>query len=639
MNAPIAASQTTLSSLLGRGAQLRIPIYQRPFKWGQKGDRECNSKLNGFIDTAASVVLDDLACGKFFGFLVCLPRGKGSAEDYFNVIDGQQRLTTLSLTYLAICAIAQESVVDSASSADKKEAQKFAKDIREKFIYLPGKVGADGAKVEVGALRLRPARDDRRSYLDLVNGHSGNPDSPIINGYRLAHAKLLEVLEEFDEKFTDGRYPRALDKLIALSGALERMHIVMMEIVEEALGVNSIFESINYKGEKLSDYDLIRNKVVEGYEIKAESESNYEQRWQRMEDDFRVAFGSADYESRLEDFVFYYLRIKSAKRSARQDGPVSTSNIYKKFLELVFEPDPADSRNKIISKDAVDEVLAYAYRYLRLVKPAHESAGLGACVSPEVIQRCAWSDQVLDALDSFARLRVDLPMPVILECVAAGYSHEFLEELLRSLSSFFVRFEFSGGTKQRLSAPFVGLLERFCLVKPAEISRPSVWLRDNLLKKKGKVLIPIYPNDLQVTKYLLENDIYPDLEKMFRYTYVEINRREMRAGWEPGQYENIEVVQIIPDAEHITDAWRDYLSANQVKLRDGVHYYRKIGNLILEEVPGQQRLGAYDSLKQILSGSPLIFSSTLHNVYPTWTFRQIEHRSAELTKIILKHFP
>ena len=101
-NSPIRTIETTLSDFLHTpDTQLRIPIYQRPFTWGKKGDKSCNDKLRGFVNVVIELTSAPEAL-KFFGFIVTYPEGKSGHRQrkFFNVIYGHQRLTSMSLILL-----------------------------------------------------------------------------------------------------------------------------------------------------------------------------------------------------------------------------------------------------------------------------------------------------------------------------------------------------------------------------------------------------------------------------------------------------------------------------------------------------------------------------------------------------------
>lgn len=643
-DSPIDALETTLGDLLSGGVQLRVPIYQRPFKWGQKDESKCNEKLVNFIKSAASIVLEDAPYGKFFGFLVCLPKpeSRQDVEPYYNVIDGQQRLTTLSLICIASCDIAQASVSGPSTPAEKAAVAAFVKETRENFVVFPEKIG-DDRKVAVDGLRLRPARDDRDAFLALVNGERPDPESPIGNGYRLARQTIEALLDDdFTEKFSDTE----LTTIAAIQSFFEgimKMHVVQMKIEKEELGVNSIFESINYAGERLSDYDLIRNKVIEGFSPSVESEANYERRWQKMEDAFREAFGFDSYERKLEKFVYYYLRIKAAAPGRQGSGSVSTSNIFKKFNELVFRSAEGDARRKIITDAEFDDVLSYAYRYLRLVLPCHEPRAIVLVLPEGVSSTCKWSESTAWALQSFGRLGVEVPVPFFLEFIAKDGRDDRVGLLAKSLVNFFVRYELSGGSNRRLSDPFERLTNRYVQNFTAfNDLEPSLWLRDELLAKKNRTHVKIYPAKAELLASMKERKVtLTTIPKILKFALIELNnRKSVRFGGTPVNPDALAdyvVAHVLP--ENPGPAWTAYLNSHRLLSSEAAANSTKFGNLLLLPDPDRDENAAYDAIKGMLSSSPLTMMSSVPNTYPTWTYDVIQARTNNLATEIDQEFP
>jgi Protein of unknown function DUF262 len=641
-NSPIDALETTLGNLLSGDSQLRIPIYQRPFTWGKKGDTACNEKLVKFVHSIGDIVLEDATCGRFFGFLVCLPKPESrvDVEPYYNVIDGQQRLTTLSLICLAACDVAEASVVGPCAKDEKEAVAEFVLKIREKFILFKKEV-ISGTAISVNDLRLRPARDDREAYLKLVNGDMPAADSPIANGYKIARQALEELISDgFSIKFSDNE-PRIIDRIKRFFDGVEKMHVVQMRIVREELGVNSIFESINYAGERLSDYDLIRNKVIEGFEPSLDSESKYEKRWEKMEDAFREAFGSEDYERKLESFILYYLRIKAASSSMGSSAGVSASNVFKKFIELVFHTSNSDPRRQVITDAEFDEILTYSFRYLRLVRPAHMPSSIIPVLPAGIAKSCIWSDSTIYALQSFGRLGVDAPIPFLLEFVAREGTDDKVASLASTLVNFFVRFDLVGGSSRRLSDSFVRLVDTYVAGTGELLENPSSWLKDNLFAKRNRVLVRIYPTKDELVAGMKERKIQPSSRKMFKFVMIELSNRLANRFKvplvQPDSLGSLQVVQVLP--EDLTPTWRQYLSSNRLREVDAASNACKLGNLVLVPADSIGDSAGYDEIKQVISDSPLLMMRMIPGAYPVWTYDVINNRTVSLADEINKEFP
>lgn len=220
----VAARETTLQELLGGAKQYQVPLYQRTYSWGR-------DQLDKFWDDVIQLAEDRAGRPKlshFIGSLVLAPSpaiNPGGVSDWL-VIDGQQRLTTVSLL---LCALRDHL-------ADENPA------IREKFddLYLVNKYHPDRHT------KLQPTQADRAAYLACVDStaHAGGAD-PIGSAYRAFKAKLAAL---DDQK-----------QILRLEDALMSGLAIVAVTAREGDNVYRIFESLNNTGLKLTQADLLRN--------------------------------------------------------------------------------------------------------------------------------------------------------------------------------------------------------------------------------------------------------------------------------------------------------------------------------------------------------------------------------------------
>jgi alkylated DNA nucleotide flippase Atl1 len=220
----VAAKETTLQELLGGEKQYQVPLYQRTYSWVKE-------QLDKLWEDVSQLTEDreerpDLT--HFMGSLVLAPSpaiSPGGVQDWL-VIDGQQRLTTLSLL---LCAIR-----DRLAAADPRDRDR----INEQ--YLVNKWHADRYT------KLQPTQADRASYLACVDGtpQAGGVDR-VGAAYRSFVAKLASL--------EDDAQVRRLERTI-VSG-------LAVVAVTAGIGDNAyrIFESLNNTGLKLTQADLLRN--------------------------------------------------------------------------------------------------------------------------------------------------------------------------------------------------------------------------------------------------------------------------------------------------------------------------------------------------------------------------------------------
>jgi alkylated DNA nucleotide flippase Atl1 len=238
----VAARETTLQELLGGAKQYQVPLYQRTYSWGKD---QLDKLWEDILQlTEDRVNIPDLT--HFMGSLVLAQspmNGPAGVQDWL-VIDGQQRLTTLSLL---LCALRDHRAQHDAGERER---------INE--LYLVNKWHKDRHT------KLQPTQADRAAYLACVDGtaQAGGAD-PVGAAYRSFKARLA-----------------ALDD----QSQIERLEDALMSglaIVAVAAGQGDnayrIFESLNNTGLKLTQADLLRNYLF--MRLPSRGETVYQSLW------------------------------------------------------------------------------------------------------------------------------------------------------------------------------------------------------------------------------------------------------------------------------------------------------------------------------------------------------------------------
>ncbi|MCW2932176.1 MAG: hypothetical protein JWM19_3138 [Actinomycetia bacterium] len=225
----VAAQETTLRTLLGGQFQYQVPLYQRTYSWGKDQLEKLWEDVSQLAEDR--VIRPDLT--HFMGSLVLAPSpaiNPGSRISDWLVIDGQQRLTTVSLFLIAL----RDHLAQHDSAVRDR--------INEQ--YLINKWEPDRYT------KLQPTQADRAAYLACVDStaHAGGADN-IGAAYRFFTAKLAALDDQEDTQATITRLETAL-----MSG-------LSLVSVTASHGDNAyrIFESLNNTGLKLTQGDLLRN--------------------------------------------------------------------------------------------------------------------------------------------------------------------------------------------------------------------------------------------------------------------------------------------------------------------------------------------------------------------------------------------
>lgn len=263
---------------------LEIPVYQRNYEWKPK---QCGRLFDDLEALAAS---DANAHPKhFFGAVV----GKNESNWTWIVIDGQQRLTTISLLMLAIAHALEAGELDPHGKPDLGDSLMNG--------YLL--VDADPNRLK---FKLKPVKNDARAYRALFGSEDEYIDaSNITANYRYFRDRLRTT------KFTG---PQLWDAIMRL----EVMHLDL----EPHDDPQRIFESLNSTGLNLSESDKIRNFVLMNQKLK-EQNRLYEDLWNPIEI-------NVDY--RTDWFIRWYLTAKT-RRTPKE------SEIFEAFKDFAQHSD------------------------------------------------------------------------------------------------------------------------------------------------------------------------------------------------------------------------------------------------------------------------------------------------------------
>lgn len=223
------ANETTVRQVLQGETQYVVPLYQRRYSWEHDRDKD---PLGQLWNDLMLLVNENGVGTHFLGSIVLAPSPANTAGGITRwiVVDGQQRLTTLSVL---LCAIRDHVMDDDPQLGEK---------IHE--LHLVNKY-ARGLE----RYRLLPTQEDRASWMALVDRspEAGGEDR-IGTAYRYFRAKLVE----FDDPEDDADV-RVLEQTVTA-----RLALVSISAHPED-NVHRIFESLNHKGQPLTQADLLRN--------------------------------------------------------------------------------------------------------------------------------------------------------------------------------------------------------------------------------------------------------------------------------------------------------------------------------------------------------------------------------------------
>nr|BCI58422.1 DUF1524 domain-containing protein [Helicobacter pylori] len=265
------AKEATLSGFFeeNQNNQFVIPIYQRVYSWKKE---QCEQLWDDIIKIGGN----DKMNRHFIGSILYVRNGNTHSSPLL-IIDGQQRLTTITLLFIAL---------RNHLSDEVKILKKFSRKETESYLINSNK---DGDK----KFRLILSESDKDTLLSLIDKNKRKPSEPSV--------KIMENFKLFEEWISENT-----DKLEMIFKGLEKLMIVEISLEREKDDPQLIFESMNSKGIELTQADLIRNYIVMETEVENQKDF-YNQYWRAMEEDFKQN------ETLFNRFVRHYLTIKTGK--------------------------------------------------------------------------------------------------------------------------------------------------------------------------------------------------------------------------------------------------------------------------------------------------------------------------------------
>lgn len=294
------ADSVHLFEFLGLGKTIfEIPVFQRNYEWGKE---QCIQLFND-LTVAAQTDTDH-----FIGAVVYVTESGKKLSRIYRIIDGQQRLMSLTLLLKAI--------------ADKDD------DDRDEIVeeYLTNKYVSDN-----NHLKLKPVDHDIEAFNAVMNEDIADKEpSKVIENYEL-FKKLIDK-----SNLTSSQ----------LFEAMNHFNMVYIELTDENTEENPqvIFESLNSTGVSLSPSDLVRNFLL----MKLDSESQnylYKKYWVKIEKMFSTQI--------FTEFIRHYLVLKTHKL-------IKKNKVYENYKDYYVA-------ENLSSESALADLYKFAVYYYQLI--------------------------------------------------------------------------------------------------------------------------------------------------------------------------------------------------------------------------------------------------------------------------------
>ncbi len=288
----------SLSELLGNAAKYTVPHFQRDYSWEQEQWEDLwtdieNLEQEGF---------------HYMGYIVLQRKGQND----FEVIDGQQRLVTLSLLVLAAMRHIQQLAEEGKDTEKNKER---LKEITGRYIG-----SKDIVSLRVSS-RLTLNRNNGRFYKDICSNLRASKS----RGITVTNRLLSKAFEFFCSKDLGSSGEEVGTFINKFSSRL----IFTKIVVQDNLNAYKVFETLNARGVQLSTPDLLKNYifsvVTKNDDVPDETLDDLDETWSKILDELG--------ENNFTDFVRYHHNSRSPFSTKRE--------LFKSVRQLYTTPEQA----------------------------------------------------------------------------------------------------------------------------------------------------------------------------------------------------------------------------------------------------------------------------------------------------------
>jgi uncharacterized protein with ParB-like and HNH nuclease domain len=298
----------------GHDKSFVIPVYQRNYDWNKAN---CKQLFSDLVD-----VVENKSKSHFFGSIVYLYNDETEEDGQeFIIIDGQQRITTLTLLLMALLDTQEESKNGSALDADL---------IRNEYL-----VGKYTGKEKI---KLKPVKNDAAALKAIFDKTWKNyTTSNIVTNYQLFKELLQTTPVSPNEIFQ----------------AIKRLDIVDIRLKTSEDNPQLIFESLNSTGLDLSEADKVRNFILMRLTSDKQNEY-YEKYWNNIEKNTNY---------HVSAFIRDYLTFKERRVP-------NISRVYFTFKDYI------QKNNTISIEDILHELLVFSEYYSRIISSTHPNKNI-----------------------------------------------------------------------------------------------------------------------------------------------------------------------------------------------------------------------------------------------------------------------
>lgn len=561
------ATDTTIKSLIEGVKQFIIPVYQRTFAWNPDERKTKAMTVVKMWDDISELLDAEESETHFFGSIVTMPISSGASEvSKYIVIDGQQRLISSSLLIAAIREVAK-----GLNFEDTSPYVHFVEKLEENFLF-------NRLRGEDEKYKIVPTKRDRDFYFRILNkGDFGYSPDKLVRAFRFFLFQIRQRTKDEKDANVVAKYLEALQNTL-----LKRLRIVDVRLENED-DPHDVFESLNYTGIPLSNWDLVRNYILMHYKDPKIQEEMFTSIISHIEENVG---------EQSEDFLRHFIGMS---------GKVTTSrNIYNSFKSIV--PEPKNVEGNKLWDYKIEELNEESEIYNKLI----DTKGI--------------EDNKIKNLVSFTtnKLKITTHFPLLMKLFKlfqeGAIDKEQLEASIKVIASFLLRRSIVYGTQ--------GLNKFFPSIVVLLNSDPISVLHNSFTSGSYAA-----PDDKTFENYLLQNDVGSSNREVIKYLLFKLEQSNNK---EAPSLKDIQLEHIMPQTLNeewkidLGDDWENIHSSN----------VNKIGNLTITGYNQELKNFSFSKKKSGEKGyenSSIKITKELAN-YEKWGSDEIEKRGKILAK-------
>ena len=585
MNAYSMPFSKIISIDQGTREHYHVPKYQREYTWGKQ-------------DWERLVLdIDENDLGYFMGSIICVkdsePESPGD-EIIYEVVDGQQRLATLSLMMMAIYQKLNE-LSEGLEFEDEEDRQVFENtlsSLRNKLVkkkherdYRTGELGGwiEGSKMCF--LRVQPSSQNHNleDYRYLLS------DIGVIKGHlKPRYLGVRSICKAY--RYFQDNIPKDVRNLLSLVLKINELNFVHISVNTQA-DAFTLFETLNNRGVPLSAIDIIKNKMLA--EMEKQHRVNIDESYEKWQEIIAAIPDATD----QERFLRHYYNAFRWDSTVRVEG---IPRAIKSKIIAIYE--------KLIKNNAqslFDNMCERAALYGKLIAPVEN--GLDA--------------QLRDKLIDLARINASPACQILIYLFSLPQEKlaetNFLVRAVDLLQRYYVRRNVTDypGTRN-LDQAHMDLIEKCQKRLQGGETLTFKFFRDSMLTRGNFASKDDFENALR-------NSMYSTNILMTRYLLVKLDETHHTREYAPDLWARKEkgnfvwtVEHVLPQTENIPDEWVDMIADGDIKEARLLHekHVHRLGNLTLSGYNSKLATASFEK-KQTLAENRMFLGHKINIGY------------------------